>query len=140
MPAHVQIAAPPPEPPRAPRRDGWTAARQRLFFDALAAGHSVVWACARVGLSRRAAYSARRRDAEFAHRWQAAQQSARRAAEQAFLEGLPENLRDVVSGPSTGCELRGGSIRLSGRCQMRQPGVNFAPRERPAERPPERPR
>ena len=77
MPCHIDT---PVRPVRAPRHDGWTPERTRLFFETLAAGHSVVRACARAGLSRRSAYKARRRDPGFAHQWQAAQQSARRHA------------------------------------------------------------
>ena len=45
------------------RHDGWTPQRKRLFFETLGAGHTDAWACARVGLSRQAAYKARRREA-----------------------------------------------------------------------------
>ena len=86
----------PVRPVRAPRHDGWTPERTRLFFEALAAGGSVAWACARAGLSRQAAYKARRRDPGFAQQWQAAQQSALRAATEAFFASLPENLRQAM--------------------------------------------
>ena len=75
------------------RSDGWTMERRRLFVAALANGLSVAEACASVGLSREAAYKARRRDADFAHRWALAQTSARRAARQSFLDRLPDDLR-----------------------------------------------
>lgn len=103
---------------RATRHDGWTPERQRLFFETLAAGHSVLRACARVGLSRQAAYKARRRDPAFAREWYAAQQRARLADEAAFLEMLPERLRRAMLAVSAQCELRGApadpaySVRL----------------------------
>lgn len=56
MPCHIDT---PVRPVRAPRHDGWTPERTQVFFETLAAGHSVVRACARVGLSRRAAHKAR---------------------------------------------------------------------------------
>ena len=90
------------------RHDGWTPQRKRLFFETLGAGHTVAWACARVGLSRQAAYTARRRDPAFAQAWRLALETARRAAVEAFLEGLPDNLRRALSDSSTPCELRGG--------------------------------
>lgn len=60
---------------------------------------SVSFACARVGLLREAAYKARRRDPGFARRWQQALEGARRAADRALLERLPEELRQRLSGP-----------------------------------------
>src|SRR6187549_3736284 len=56
----------------ATRHDGWTAARKAHFLDALAGEGNVRAACARVGLSREAAYRLRRRDALFARAWAAA--------------------------------------------------------------------
>jgi len=106
MPAPTDTLARPVRPDRAPRHDGWTRSRKRLFFETLAAGHSVAWACVRAGLSRQAAYKARRRDPAFARQWQAAQESARRAAEQAFLDGLPENLLRALSETATPGQLR----------------------------------
>lgn len=78
------------------RQNGWTPQRRRLFFAALTAGHTVAFACGRVGLSREAAYKARRRDPEFARQWAEALHSALRAAEAALFEGLPENLRRAL--------------------------------------------
>ena len=62
-----------------PRDHGWTPARQRLFLEAIAAGHSVVDACRLVGLSHQSAYAFRQRaaSAAFALGWQAAQLIAR---------------------------------------------------------------
>ena len=91
MPAQAHTAA------RSARANGWTPQRKRLFFATLAAHRTVAMACARVGLSREAAYKARRRDADFARRWQEAQACARRAAERAFFDSLPDSLRKSLS-------------------------------------------
>ena len=61
----------------ATRHDGWTAARKAQFLESLAHDGNVRAACARVGLSREAAYRLRRRDALFARAWAAAQLQAR---------------------------------------------------------------
>lgn len=98
MPTQAQIAV------RRARANGWTPERRRLFLDTLAAGQTVAMGCARVGLSREAAYKARRRDASFARHWQQVQARARRAAERAFLDSLPERLRDSVSDRWPSCE------------------------------------
>ena len=82
---------------RAVRRDGWTPLRRRRFTDALASGRNVRRACADVGLSREGAYKLRRRDPVFAGEWQAALLAAQEAADDAFLAGLPENLRRTMS-------------------------------------------
>ena len=87
MPTSTSLAS------RPVRSDGWTMERRRLFLAALANGLSVAAACASVGMSREAAYKARRRDTGFAHRWALAQTSARRAARKAFLDRLPDDLR-----------------------------------------------
>src|SRR6187399_3005806 len=55
------------------RHDGWTPARKAQFLEALADDGNVRAACARVGLSREAAYRLRRRDPLFARAWAAAQ-------------------------------------------------------------------
>jgi hypothetical protein len=59
------------------RHDGWTAARKVQFLEALAQDGSVCSACARVGLSREAAYRLRRREPLFDRAWSAAQLQAR---------------------------------------------------------------
>jgi hypothetical protein len=59
------------------RHDGWTAARKAQFLEALAHDGNVRAACARVRLSREAAYRLRRRDPLFARAWAAAQVQAR---------------------------------------------------------------
>lgn len=59
------------------RHDGWTVARKLQFLEALALDGNVRAACARVGLSREAAYRLRRREPLFARAWTAAQLQAR---------------------------------------------------------------
>jgi len=93
--------------PRPTRRDGWTPERRQRFLELLAAGFDVRRACARVGMSRQAAYTLRRRDAAFAQAWESALRSARAAEEQAFLAMLPERLRRTMSALSGECKLRG---------------------------------
>ena len=96
-----------PHPASQPARaNGWTPQRQRLFLTMLAGHHTVAAACARVGLSRQAAYKARRRDAEFAQQWREAQASADREAERAFMDSLPDRLRSALT-EGHECELRG---------------------------------
>lgn len=51
---------------------GWTARKKAVFLDHLAQTGNVRAACARVGMSREAAYRLRRRDADFARGWGAA--------------------------------------------------------------------
>lgn len=58
---------------------GWTRERQVQFLDHLARNGNVSAACARVRLSREAAYRLRRRDAAFARGWAAAMVLARDA-------------------------------------------------------------
>lgn len=64
-------------PATATRHDGWTPARKAQFLESLAGDGNVRAACARVGLSREAAYRLRRRDPLFARAWAAAQLQAR---------------------------------------------------------------
>ena len=97
-----------PEPPRTPRRDGWTPARRERFLEHLAAGLDVKRACALVGLSREGAYRLRRRDATFAGTWDAALAEGRAAEVEAFFAGLPERLRRTCRN----CQLR---VTLEGR-------------------------
>jgi len=93
-----------------PRRDGWTAQRRRQFLDGLAAGLDVRRACARVGLSRQAAYKLRRRDAGFARAWGEALRAALAADEQRFPDLVAERLPWVRSRASGACELRPGEV------------------------------
>ena len=51
---------------------GWTGEKKAVFLDHLAQSGNVRGACARVGMSREAAYRLRRRDADFARGWGAA--------------------------------------------------------------------
>ena len=51
---------------------GWTPAKKAVFLDHLAQTGNVRAACARVGMSREAAYRLRRREADFARGWGAA--------------------------------------------------------------------
>ena len=65
------------------RRDGWTAERQRLFIETLAAGGIVSAAARRVGKSRKTAYELLKRagpGSGFARAWQAALAAGRRSA------------------------------------------------------------
>jgi len=95
------------QPPRTPRRDGWTPARREHFLDHLADGCNVKRACALVGMSRQKAYALRARDAEFAQAWDEAQRAAPARARAAFLAALPENLLRTMSTLSGGCHLAG---------------------------------
>ena len=78
------------------RHDGWTPARKAQFLEALAGDGNVRAACARVGLSREAAYRLRRRDALFARAWAAAQLQARERVGEVLgtraLEGIEEQV------------------------------------------------
>lgn len=78
------------------RHDGWTPARQTQFLDHLAHDGSVRAACARVGMSREAAYRLRRREALFARGWDAALVQARAVSAEALasraLDGIEEEI------------------------------------------------
>jgi len=65
---------------------GWTPERMALFLEHLSHKGNVRAACARVGLSREAAYRLRRRDARFARGWAAALVLARDAAIDVFAD------------------------------------------------------
>jgi hypothetical protein len=88
----AEAAAPfTPVPRRRSRHDGWTAERQTEFIQALAECACVDEACARVGVSRSAAYAFRARaDARsFRIAWEAALDAGvRRLAEAAFSRAL----------------------------------------------------
>lgn len=85
-----------PTLPPTPRHDGWTAARKAQFLDDLAGHGNVQAACARVGLSREAAYRLRRRDELFARAWAAALVLGREASAEVLgcraLEGVEEEI------------------------------------------------
>ncbi len=75
-------------PPQYSRRqDGWSAANQRRFLEAIAEGHGVESACRCVGLSATSAYAFRRtaRGAAFALGWRAASLVAREAIAETLL-------------------------------------------------------
>ena len=92
----------PAEPLLASRRqDGWTAAAQRTFLEAIAEGHGVEVACARVGLSTASAYAYRRtaKGAAFALGWRAATLVARDAiAETLLVRALAGQVDTIVRG------------------------------------------
>ncbi|MEH6791694.1 hypothetical protein [Parasphingorhabdus sp.] len=67
-----------PVPARKPRHDGWTEVRRKTFLAVLRESGCVADACRVVGISTTSAYRLRRRDADIAARWQAAQANARR--------------------------------------------------------------
>ncbi len=69
------------------RQDGWSAANQRRFLEAIAEGHGVEAACRCVGLSTASAYAFRRtaRGAAFALGWRAASLVAREAIAETLL-------------------------------------------------------
>jgi hypothetical protein len=78
------------------RHDGWTPARRTQFLDHLAHDGSVRAACARVGMSREAAYRLRRRDALFARGWDTALVLAHAASAEVLanraLDGVEEDI------------------------------------------------
>jgi hypothetical protein len=78
------------------RHDGWTPARKAQFLDALAGDGNVRAACARVGLSREAAYRLRRRDPLFARAWAAAHLLARKVVGEVLgsraIDGIEEEV------------------------------------------------
>lgn len=69
------------------RQDGWSAANQRRFLEAIAEGHGVDAACRCVGLSAASAYAFRRsaKGAAFALGWRAASLVAREALAETLL-------------------------------------------------------
>jgi hypothetical protein len=78
------------------RHDGWTPERKALFLEDLAARGNVRAACARVGMSREAAYRLRRREALFARGWDAALLLARDSTADTFgdraIDGIEEDV------------------------------------------------
>jgi hypothetical protein len=79
-----------------PRHDGWSAERKLRFLDRLAACGNVRTACARVGLSREAAYRLRRRDALFARGWDAALMLARPSSAEVLADKATEGIEEEV--------------------------------------------
>jgi hypothetical protein len=78
------------------RHDGWTFARRAQFLEALSHNGNVLAACARVGMSREAAYRLRRREPAFARAWAAAQMAAREASAEVLgcraIDGIEEDV------------------------------------------------
>jgi len=75
---------------------GWTPERKLRFLDHLAQHGNVRAACARVGLSREAAYRLRRRDGDFARGWAAAMVLAREAAVELLADCATEGIEHRV--------------------------------------------
>ena len=100
------------------RRDGWTFERKQRFLALLAAGLDVRRACKRVGMSRQAAYTLRRRDPEFGQAWDGALRAARAADDEAFLAMLPERLRRTMSELSGECQLCGAGTAAQDRVRV----------------------
>ena len=90
---------------RKPRHDGWTEVRRANLIACLSATPDVRRACAMVGLSRQSAYRLRGRDPDFAAAWDDALRKAHAASRRAFIDGLPEHLRRMLSASSTSCHL-----------------------------------
>ncbi|MEG3088017.1 hypothetical protein [Sphingomonas sp. PB4P5] len=83
------------------RADGWSAANQRLFLEAIAEGYGVDVACGRVGLSVSSAYAFRRtaKGAAFALGWRAGTLLARDCiAETLLVRALEGQVETVVRG------------------------------------------
>ncbi|MEG3163048.1 hypothetical protein U1701_00400 [Sphingomonas sp. PB2P19] len=80
------------------RHDGWSAANQRHFLEALAEGHGVDVAARRVGLSAASAYAFRRtaKGAAFALGWRAAAIVAREAIAETLLVRALEGTVDTI--------------------------------------------
>ena len=80
------------------RQDGWSAANQRAFLEALAEGHGVDAASRRVGLSAASAYAFRRtaKGATFALGWRAAAIVAREAIAETLLVRALEGTVDTI--------------------------------------------
>lgn len=85
----------------ASRRDGWTAERIAQFLECLCDKADVRGACARVGLSRQAAYKLRRRDPVFALAWDVALQVALDARVRRLVDALPEKMLRTLSESSS---------------------------------------
>lgn len=78
------------------RHDGWTPERKALFLEDLAARGNVRAACARVGLSREAAYRLRRREPLFARGWDAALQLARDSVAETYNDRAFDGIEEEV--------------------------------------------
>jgi hypothetical protein len=96
LPARRRIAFDPV--PVAPRRDGWTPARQRDFIDALTVSGCIKTAAAFAGLSPKSAYRLRDRDdaASFAEAWDRALEEAIERTEIHALDRAINGTREPV--------------------------------------------
>ena len=90
-----------PLPVRSVRADGWTPARQKLFLQLMAEGHTITHACAAVGMSVTSAYVLRRsaRGAAFALGWQAAVLLARDHLADRLLERAVHGTCETITRP-----------------------------------------
>jgi hypothetical protein len=98
LPTAEKIAATTPAGPRAQRRDGWLPERQVRFLDTIAAGRSVQFACALVGMSVSSVYAFRRTPAgePFARAWNAANLLAREALHDRVMERIVDGYEETV--------------------------------------------
>ena len=83
------------------RIDGWTPQRRMEFIECLCEKPDVRRACARVGMSRQAAYKLRRRDPVFALAWDVALQVAYDARVHRAVAALPERTLRTLSESSS---------------------------------------
>ena len=79
------------------RRDGWTPERRATFLECQCDKADVRGACARVGLSRQAAYKLRRRDPVFALAWDVALQVAHDEKVRRMVAALPKRTLRTLS-------------------------------------------
>ena len=100
-PAETFVPDEPPALSSSRRADGWSAANQRAFLEAIAEGHGVDAACGRVGLSVTSAYAFRRtaKGAAFALGWRAATLLARECVAETLLVRALEGQVDTVVRP-----------------------------------------
>lgn len=84
--------------PTAPRRDGWTPARQRAFIDALGKCGLVAAAAREVGMTPKSAYRLRARGdaASFAAAWDVAVDQGRTFATDTAIERAMEGVAEPV--------------------------------------------
>lgn len=87
--------------PRPHRAGEWTEAKAVTFIVTLAASRSVTLAAARAGMSRKAAYSLKRRDAMFASAWNAALSVAIDPGRRFSRISVQGNEMDKVDNPPT---------------------------------------
>jgi hypothetical protein len=90
---------------------GWTGEKKAVFLDHLAQNGNVRGACARVGMSREAAYRLRRRDADFARGWGAAMVLANHAGTELLASCATEGTEHRVYFHGELVDTTGGSMR-----------------------------